>query len=64
MEPFRPGNIVTLREQKYKIVATNHDGKLILAPIYVREDSRDMMMRLQSTVDEPSKARVEAPKEP
>lgn len=65
MEPFRPGNIVELRGQKYKIVATNFDGKLILAPVYIRkEDDRDMMMRLQSTIAEKSTARVEAPKEP
>ena len=64
MKPFHPGEVVTLREQKYKIVATNHNGKLILSPISVREDNRDMMMRLQSTVAEPSEIRVEAPKEP
>lgn len=63
MKPFRPGEIVELREHKYKIVATNHDGKLILAPIYVREGISDMAMRLQSTVDEKSTVRVETPKE-
>ena len=61
MEPFRPGNIVELRGQQYKIVATNHDGKLILSPIYVPEDNRDMMMRLQSTVEKKSTVRVEKP---
>ena len=65
MNPFRPGEFVELRGQKYKIAATNYDGKLILHPASItKESSEDMMMRLQSTVAEPSKVRVEAPKEP
>lgn len=61
MIPFRPGNIVELRGQQYKIAATNYDGKLILHPIHVRETAVDMMTRLQSTIDEPSTIRVSAP---
>ncbi len=61
MKPLRPGERVWIRDQEYKIVATNHEGKLILAPMGVKESSSDMMMRLQSTVDEPSTARVRAP---
>ena len=64
MKPFRPGETFEARGQKYKVVATNHDGKIIAAPIYVPEDNRDMMMRLQSTVDEPGEARVSAPQTP
>ena len=50
MNPFRPGEIVELRGQKYKIAATNYDGKLILHPAHVAETAVDMMTRLQSTV--------------
>ena len=64
MKPFRPGEIVTLRGQDYKIAATNFDGKLILHPLLMKESIGDMAMRLQSTVDERSTVRVEAPKEP
>ena len=65
MKPFKPGEIVTLREQDFKIVATNYEGKLILHPVLGRqkESIADMTVRLQSTVDEPSEARVEAPKD-
>lgn len=58
MKPLRPGEIVTIRDRQYKIVATNHDGKLILAPADKKESIADMAMRLQSTVDEPSKIRL------
>ena len=58
MSPFRPGEIVELRGQRFKIAATNHDGKLILHPIYMKETAMDMMVRLQSTVDETSVIRV------
>jgi len=65
MIPFRPGEFVELRGQKYKIAATNYDGKLILHPAGIaKESNMDMMMRLQSTVDEPSTARVSEPKKP
>ncbi len=64
MKPFRPGEVVTLREQDYKIVATNHDGKLILSPLLMKEGIADMAMRLQSTIAEPSTVKVEVPKEP
>ncbi len=59
MKPFRPGEIVTLRGQDYKIAATNFDGKLILHPLLMKESSMDMMTRLQSTVpNEESTLRV------
>ena len=61
MKPFKPGEIVELRGQRYKIAATNYDGKLILHPILMKESTMDLMTRLQSTVAEPSTARVEAP---
>ena len=65
MNPFRPGEFVELRGQRYKIAATNYDGKLILHPASItKESSMDMMTRLQSTTPEPSTARVEVPKEP
>lgn len=64
MKPFRPGEIVTLRGQDYKIAATNFDGKLILHPLLMKESTMDLMTRLQSTVDERSTVRVEAPEKP
>ncbi len=64
MKTFRPGQIVSFEGQEYKIMATNHDGKLILAPRLQKETVTDMMYRLQSTVAEEPTARVEAPKEP
>ncbi len=62
MNPFRPGEIVNLRGQDYKIAATNFDGKLILHPLLMKETATDMMTRLQSTIAEPSKVRVSEPK--
>jgi len=50
MNPFRPGEFVELRGQRYKIAATNYDGKLILHPAHVKESITDMAVRLQSTV--------------
>ena len=59
MNPFRPGEFVELRGQRYKIAATNYDGKLILHPLLMKETSVDMMTRLQSTVpNEESTLRV------
>ncbi len=59
MKPFRPGEVVSLRGQDYKIAATNFDGKLILHPLLMKESSVDMMTRLQSTVpNEESTLRV------
>ena len=58
MSFFRPGEVVELRGQKYKIAATNFDGKLILHPILMKETAVDMMTRLQSTTSEPSVVRV------
>lgn len=59
MTPFRPGEIVILRGQQYKIAATRYDGKLILHPLLMKETAMDMMVRLQSTTGEPTKVRVE-----
>lgn len=50
MKTMRPGQVVTIEGQDYKIVATNFDGKLILSPLLMKESNQDMMMRLQSTV--------------
>ncbi len=50
MKPFRPGEVVQLRGQDYRIAATNFDGKLILHPLLMKESTTDMMVRLQSTV--------------
>lgn len=59
MKPFRPGEIVQLRGQDYKIAATNFNGKLILHPILMKESIMDMAVRLQSTVpDEDMTLRV------
>ena len=59
MKPFRPGQIVSLEGQEYKVMATNFDGKLILAPRLQKETAVDMMTRLQSTVpNEESTLRV------
>ena len=59
MKPFRPGEVVTLRGQDYKIAATNFDGKLILHPLLMKESTMDLMTRLQSTVpNEESTLRV------
>ena len=59
MKPFRPGEIVSLRGQDYKIAATNFDGKLILHPLLMKESTMDLMTRLQSTVpNEESTLRV------
>ena len=59
MKPFRPGEVVNLRGQDYRIAATNFDGKLILHPLLMKESSVDMMTRLQSTVpNEESTLRV------
>lgn len=50
MKQFRPGEVVNLRGQDYKIAATNFDGKLILHPLLMKESIMDMAVRLQSTV--------------
>lgn len=51
MKTYRPGEFVELDGQRYKIAATNYDGKLILHPASIaKESSMDMMIRLQSTV--------------
>jgi hypothetical protein len=50
MKIFRPGEIVSIEGQEYKVMATNYDGKLILAPRLQKESATDMMTRLQSTV--------------
>lgn len=57
--PFRPGQEVELRGMKFKIAATNHEGKLILHPIGLKESAVDMMTRLQSTTSDPSSVRAE-----
>ena len=49
MSKFHPNEIVELKGQQFRIVATNHEGKLILAPAHVKESITDMTMRLQST---------------
>mgnify|MGYP001567906589 CR=1 FL=1 len=49
MHKFRPGQEVTIHEQKFRIAATNHEGKMILVPAAMKEGVGDMMMRLQST---------------
>ena len=49
MSEFYPGEIVTLKNKDFRIVATNHEGKLILVPSHVKESITDMTMRLQST---------------
>lgn len=59
MKPFRPGEIVELRGQEYKVAATNYEGKLILHPLQMKESAMDMMVRLQSTTNEPTEVRVE-----
>lgn len=58
---FRPGEILELRGQKFKIVATNYEGKLILHPYYEKqkESIGDMALRLQSTTSDPSVVRVD-----
>ena len=59
MKTFRPGEFVTLKGMRYKVMATNFEGKLILSPAHVRETATDMMTRLQSTVpNEESTLRV------
>ena len=59
MKTYRPGEFVVLDGQKYKVMATNYDGKIILSPAHVRETATDMMTRLQSTVpNEESTLRV------
>jgi len=49
MSTFRPGEIVELKGQKFRIAAMNFDGKLILHPAHIKESTTDMMVRLQST---------------
>lgn len=49
MALFRPGEIVEIRGQRFKVAATNFEGKLILHPLYHKETAVDMMTRLQST---------------
>lgn len=59
---FRPGEIVELRGEKFKVVATNYEGKLILHPFYegsrAKESISDMTLRLQSTTSDPTAVRV------
>ena len=59
MKVFRPGEFVTLEGMRYKVMATNFEGKLILSPAHVKESISDMAVRLQSTVpNEESTLRV------
>jgi hypothetical protein len=59
MKTFRPGEFVTLEGMRYKVMATNFEGKLILSPAHVKESIADMAVRLQSTVpNEESTLRV------
>lgn len=47
---FRPGEIVEVKGFRFQVAAINFDGKMILRPAHIPEDSADMMRRLQSTV--------------
>lgn len=59
MKTFRPGQIVSVDGQQYKVMATNYEGKIILTPAHVKESISDMAVRLQSTVpNEESTLRV------
>jgi len=49
MSKFRPNEIVELKGVRFRIAATNHEGKLILHPAVLKESTMDMMTRLQST---------------
>lgn len=53
MSKIKPGEIVTIKGQDFRIAAMNHQGKLILVPIHVKEGISDMVMRLQSTEVKP-----------
>ncbi len=48
-KPVRPGEIVEIRGREYRVMATNHEGKLILNPRLSRESIVEMTYRLQST---------------
>ncbi len=50
MENIRPGMLCEVFGRQYKVMATNFEGKIILAPADHRESTVDMMTRLQSTV--------------
>ena len=59
MKTYRPGQIVNLEGQEYKVMATNFEGKIILMPRLQKESIKDMAIRLQSTVpNEESTLRV------
>lgn len=62
---LKPGEVVEVRGQRYKIVATNYEGKLILHPFVEKqkESDADMMLRLQSTTAKPTGVRVEVKKQ-
>ncbi len=49
MSKFHPNEIVELKGERFRIAATNHEGKLILHPAPLKESTVDMMIRLQST---------------
>lgn len=46
---FIPGEVVELKGVEFRVAATNHEGKLILTPVHIKESMTEMMMRLQST---------------
>lgn len=57
MSKFYPGETVEVKGLSFRVAAMNHQGKLILTPVHVKEGMSDMIMRLQSTVP------VEPPKQ-
>lgn len=65
-KPIRPGEEFELRGRRYRVAATNYEGKLILHPVHTKETTADMMVRLQSTSPEASDVRVavKVPAEP
>lgn len=49
---FNIGELVEVCGREFRIIAINHDGKMILRPNYLKEGIEDMTLRLQSVSSE------------
>lgn len=49
---IKPGEVFTLKDQQFRVVAVNNQGKIIATPVYIKEGIEDMALRLQSAPTE------------